>query len=193
MVEVLSYDPRSAVNAAGDVVPVDDVFTPDNTFPLTDEQRYELAEEEDTDLQATIDEIRANGNFHPRNAAIAKAGDFVAKARRSDGAAHLYASGIDTTDIRGAASAASREVEERTAAINLGEQACKLCPLAEYCDLKGGFIPLVHASSTQRAAIDDAKTRRDRLRSKVKSGNFKKNNHFCKTNMQPGRLKKDVA
>lgn len=192
MNEILSGQVGAVIGQ--DVLPIDDLDPqfPEPTMTAADiEDYYEMLIGEEEARAAKIDEIRRTCNFQSRNAALAEAGDFVAKAARSDGAAHLHGIGGDTIGIRGVSDANERAGAERSRATELARAACRLCPLSSYCELyerEGSPMPQISTNSADPEEIAKAQRRRDRLRGRVKKGDYVDNTHFCETNFTDQRL-----
>lgn len=137
-------------------------------------------------------EAAMSANFRPRNLALADLTRMVGQANRLRGATFQH--NIDpTTEIKGADSAAERELIIRATAFDIGERACGLCSLQEYCDLTpDGLLDLVAERDYDGHIIPAVTARRARLASRVEVDAYKSNNHLCATNAAPDRLRSDI-
>jgi hypothetical protein len=133
-----------------------------------------------------------SANFRPRNLALADLTRMVGQANRLRGATFQH--NIDpTTEIKGAGSAAERELIIRATAFDIGERACGLCSLQEYCDLTpDGLLDLVAERDYDGHIIPAVTARRARLASRVEADVYKSNNHLCATNAAPDHLRNDT-
>lgn len=161
---------------------------------LTFDESAELARQQERHDEMLAHEYNAarSANFRPRNLALGDLTRMMGQANRLRGA--TFQRNIDpTTDIKGADSAAERELIIRATALDIGEQACKLCSLPQYCELSpADLLDLVAERSYDGHIIPEVTARRERIARRVEADSYKSNNHLCATNAAPARLRDDT-
>lgn len=166
----------------------------DTITGLTVDESTELARQEEAHNAAAAHQYEQalNANFRPRNLAIADLTRMVGQANRLRGAT-FQRNSDPMTEIKGVDTAAEREIIIRATAFDIGERACRLCPLQDYCDLTSeGLLDLVAERSYDGHIIPAVTDRRARIAVRVEADAYRSNNHLCATNAAPDRLRKDV-
>ena len=131
--------------------------------------------------QLEISDIRHDADFSKRNELLLKTVNQVSRQRRALAAATAIDNGVEMSAYGGTSMGAERAAAYRhTQALEVGAQACRVCPLAELCPLKPDeLISALEATDVRR-----------RFRARVEKD---ENDHFCETNAAPGRLNKNVS
>lgn len=181
--------PRNTEYPGYEVTEDGDVAVPSGDFDSTtqgsDDERYEFLIEEERIREAKIAAIRGSADFTKRNRLLVKAGDLAAHSRLSETfAAKLDREGGDSLP------ADRRAASDQSGAIRAIREACGECALKPFCELKAdGVIQAIGLGTEVSKTTSD---QRGRLRTRLKNKK-NENNHFCETNLKPGRLKNEVA
>lgn len=192
-------DQYAGMDEDGNVLPLADVYPGYDDEELEDMVEASEAERsriyfekvEETRLEA-INDARVQGNFRNRNRALAKVARNAGESNQAWGAAQLNAMGLGD-HIKGSSTAAERSLSREAQAKRMEELACRVCPIAEWCPQDDNRKLVV---DTMMQIGPNGKKARSRFIDRVsggKGGDESLNDHFCETNVDPARLRKDKA
>lgn len=190
-------DDTTAVSTEGEIVLVADTADPTthampnwariSHMPSSSDQydaeieEYYREQDAAAARQLQVEIIRHDSDFSKRNELLLKTVGQVSRQRRALAAATAIDNGVEMSAYGGSSMGAERAASYRHAqAVDLGAQACRVCPLAELCPLKPEELV---------SALEETNARR-RFRGRVEKP---ENDHFCETNTTPGRLSKNVS
>ena len=182
MKAVERIDDQTIINEDGDIRVAADV----TDLPMANQgriarmhTRYE--EPPEVTEEYDITDIRMNADFSERNALLPKMVGKIAESNRHEGAAIAMEKGRYVPKYRDSESAREAAMYAYGVAKELGKKACDACPLAEYCQIDPAKL---------RQTLSDDKNTRNRFKLRVSHPD---NNHFCETNLAPGRQNDRVA
>lgn len=173
-IENLGY---GLLNEDGDVIPLCD----EDEVPMSNRDRIArmhpnfdaAALKRD---QAIID-TRSVGDFSLRNEKLKGMAAATGATNQYEGAASKMRDGGRMVPYRNADHAESLAQASNDKARILGAEACKACPLFDFCDIEINDV---------RKQLDEQKVRTRFTRRVTKP----ENNHFCRTNLDASRLNK---